>query len=546
MILHRIAGCVLALALLVTTACSKVNDGGDATRGRHPWTIPDVVRIGYSDEPDSLNELFSHTSATDEVANMLFAPVFRLDPNGELVPEMATVVPTYQNGGISKNNKTITLHLRHGMQWADGAPLDGRDVRFTWRAVMNPKNNTKLRIYWQNIAAMDLPDNDTVVIHLNEVNSGIIYGLFAGAGGAAYPPLPEHLLGKLSDLNKAAFNAMPLSSGPFVLKAWNHGSTLELVANEKYWRGPPKLKRITWKVVPNADTLLAQLRTHEIDVYDGVNETQIPELADLDGIASGKRLIGNWRHLMFNVRKPGLDDQRVRLAIAESVDWKHINDTIYHGYNQLASSDIMPTSWAAPTIPRYRFDPVDARRLLDAAGWKLGANGVRAKDGVPLHFTISTGTNRQANIQAEVQMQQLIKAVGIDLTIKNYPVSFLFAQQGPLYSGSFDMSWTIDTNGAEPDNEGNWSGKMIPPHGTNTSFLNDPELTRLSHLATLSFDRTKRKALYQQEEERIHALVPVVFLYWENAYTGYNSDLKGLRLASYISTLCWNSYEWSI
>ena len=546
MILHRIAGCALALALLVTTACSKVSDGSDATRGRHPWTIPDVVRIGYSDEPDSLNELFSHTAATDEVANMLFAPIFRLDPKGELVPEMATVVPTYQNGGISKDNKTITLHLRHGMQWADGAPLDGRDVRFTWRAAMNPKNNTKLRIYWQNIAAMDLPDNDTVVIHLSEVNSGIIYGLFAGAGGAAYPPLPEHLLGKLPDLNHAAFNAMPLSSGPFVLKAWNHGSTLELVANEKYWRGPPKLKRITWKVVPNADTLLAQLRTHEIDVYDGINEIQIPELANLEGIASGKRLIGNWRHLMFNVRKPGLDDQRVRLAIAESVDWKHINDTIYHGYNQLASSDIMPTSWAAPTIPRYRFDPVDARGLLDAAGWTMGANGVRAKNGVPLHFTISTGTNRQANIMSEVQMQQLIKAVGIDLTIKNYPVSFLFAQQGPLYSGAFDMSWTIDTNGAEPDNEGSWSGKMIPPHGTNTSFLNDPELTRLAHAATLTFDRAKRKSLYQQEEERIHALVPAVFLYWENAYTGYNSDLKGLRLASYLSTLCWNSYEWSI
>ena len=432
------------------------------------------------------------------------------------------------------------------MQWADGAPLDGRDVRFTWRAVMNPKNNTKLRIYWQSITAIDLPDNDTVVVHLKEANAGIIYGLFAGAGGAAYPPLPEHLLGKLPDLNKAAFNAMPLSSGPFILKAWNHGSSLELVANERYWRGPPKLKAITWKVVPNADTLLTQLRTHEIDVYDGVNEIQIPELAGIDGVKTGKRLIANWRHLMFNTRKPGLNDVRVRLAIAESVDWKHINDTIYHGYNELASTDIMPTSWAAATIPRYRFDPADARRLLDAAGWKLGANGIRSKDGVPLRFTISTGTNRQANIQAEVQMQQLIKAVGIELTIKNYPVSFLFAQKGPLYSGAFDMSWTIDTYGAEPENEANWGGAFIPPHGPNTSFLNDPELSRIAHAAAQTFDRKKRKALYQQEQERIHALVPVVFLYWENAYTGYNSDLKGLRLASYISTLCWNSYEWSI
>lgn len=546
MIAARLAAGALALGLLATSACSRIGDTGSSSGGRHPWTIPNVVRIGYSDEPDSLNQLFSHTAATDEVANMLFAPVFRLDPHGELVPEMAREIPTYANGGISRDNKTITLRLRHGLQWADGAPYDARDIRFTWRAVMNPKNNTKLRLYWQNVTSMDLPDNDTVIIHLATANAGAIYGMFAGCGGAAYAPLPEHLLGKLPDLNKAPFNAMPLSSGPFILKAWNHGSSLELVANDKYWRGKPKLERISWKVVPNADTLLSELRTHEIDVYDSVSETQIPELPQLDGVAVGKRLIGNWRHLEFNTRKPGLNDVRVRRAIAQSVDWKHINDTIYHGYNQLASSDIMPTSWAAPTIPRYTFDPAAARRLLDTAGWKPGPDGVRVKHGVPLAFSISTGTNRQPNIQAEVQMQELIKAVGIKLTIKNYPVSFLFAQTGPLYSGAFDLSWTIDTNGADPDNEGLWSGDFIPPHGVNTSFLADPQITLLAHEATRTFDRAQRKALYQQEEERIHALVPAVFLYWENAYTGYNSDLKGLRLASYISTLCWNSYEWSI
>ena len=107
--MKRLALATLLLGVFLTTSCSPVMQTGSATTGRHPWTIPGVVRIGYSDEPDTLNNLFSHTAATDEVANMLFAPVFRIDPNGELVPEMATTVPTYENGGISKDNKTTWL-----------------------------------------------------------------------------------------------------------------------------------------------------------------------------------------------------------------------------------------------------------------------------------------------------------------------------------------------------------------------------------------------------------------------------------------------------
>jgi peptide/nickel transport system substrate-binding protein len=537
-----------ALALGVAVAlggCTKVGSPARGTVARNPWTLPGHLRLGATDEPDALNPLFSHNAAADEIETLLFAYVFRYDAHGNLMPEVAREMPTYANGGISRDSKTITLHIRPGLRWSDGAPLDARDLRFTWRAAVNDRNNTKIRIGWDDIASMDVPNTTTLVAHLKRVNSAIVAQIWGGGGGSSYPPLPEHLLGRLPDLNHAAFNTTPISSGPWLLAAWNHGSSLEFAPNPRYWRGPPKLRALTWKIVPNPDTLFEQLQTHDIDVYDNVPETQVPRLGTLSGVTSAKRLMANWRHLDLNTRRPQLADARVRRAIALAVDWSRINATVYHGINVRAVSDIVPDSWAAPHIPLWPYDPTQAKRLLDAAGWLPDAAGVRRRAGIPLAVTVSA-TNKPGNEQAEVQMQQALQAVGIALTIKNYPASVLFAQNGPLYGGRYDLSWSIDTNGPEPDNAGNWSGHYIPPHGANTSFLDDPVITQTSEDALKTFDRAQRKRLYEREEERIHELVPAVFLYWEISYVAYNSDLLHYVPAEYDMAGAWNSYAWEI
>jgi peptide/nickel transport system substrate-binding protein len=535
------AACALAV-LLAAAGCTRV-DTASTSNGLHPWTQPGRLRLASTEEPDSLNKLFANSDASDQVANLISAPIFRYDDKGEYVPEMALVVPTLQNGGISRDGKTIVLHLRHGMQWSDGEPLDARDLRFTWQAVMNPRNNTRLRSGWDDITAIALPDNDTAIVHLRSPYAAIL-GIFA-LGGAGYPPLPAHILAGLPDINHAPFNEHPISSGPYVLTRWNHGASLEFDANPRYWRGKPAIAHLIYQIIPNADTLFNALQTHEVDVdVDSITETQIGRLNVLTGVATQKRLTANYRHITFNTRKPALADVRVRRAIAEAVNWQRINATVFHGYNQIATSDIMPTSWAAPNIPPYPYDLAGAKQLLTAAGWIPGAGGIRRRNGEPLSIDISTTPAKPANVQAEVVMQQDLRAAGIDLRIKNYPTSLLFAQDGPLYGGRYDLSLTIDTNAPDPDNEGEWSGAFIPPHGANTTFLNDPVITETSRLAARTFDRAIRKRLYAREEARIHELAPAVFLYWQIAYAAYNSDLKHYRAAQYLSSN-WNAWEWS-
>ena len=538
---YRFAALILACAFALSACTKSATTAGPG--GHNPWTQPGVIRLGEPDEPDSINPLFGHTVACDEAATMIFSYLMRYDDNGNFIPDLALQIPAYENGGISKDGKTITFHLRHNAKWSDGTPLTANDWMFTYHAVNNRANNVKAMYGWDDIASAQAPDPYTIVVHLKQPNSTIM-GIFA-MGGNAYPPLPAHLLAKYPDINRVAFNQHPVSSGPYVLKQWNHGASLVFVPNPYYFRGAPKVKEVLWKVIPNVNTLFEQLQTHEIDVYSDVDQLHIPSLPSLKGYTVTHRLIANWRHMMMNTSRPLLRDVRVRQAIAQGIDWKRINDTIYHGYNQLAVSDVFPQSWAAPNIPPYTYDAAKAKALLADAGWQMGPDGWLHKDGQTLQLSISTNTDNQPNNQAEVQIQNALKQLGIEIEIRNYPTSLLFAQNGPLYTGKYDLEWSVSTNAPDPDNSGNWNSKYIPPNGGNTAWLKDKIIDETSDAALLTYDHAKRKALYQREEEEIHKVVPAVFFYWENSYTAVNSDLKNYKPAAYIADM-WNCWEWTI
>ncbi len=535
----RRAGLFL-LCCCVLAACTRT---GTSTGNGNPWTIPGVLRIGEKEEPDSLNPMFGHTLATDQISDLLFSSILGIDANGNVIPDLATEVPTASNGGISRDGKTITIHLRRGLRWSDGAPLTSADWMFTYHAVLNPANNTKMTYGWDRIASADAPDPYTIVIHLKEPSVAAFDIL--QVGGSAYPPLPAHLLAKLPNINRAPFNSMPVSSGPYVLKEWNHEMSLVFVPNPYYFRGPPRLKEIIWKIIPDPSTLLTQLRTHEIDVYPSVDTDEIPYLSDVTGIRVVKRLVANWRHLGFNMSKPQLSDARVREAIAEGVDWRYITDTVYHGYGVPAVSDVFPQSWAAPTLPPYHYNPTDARRLLAAAGWRLGTDGVLHKGNLAMRLTISSTTSDPDNEHAELVIQSVLRPLGFDIEIRNYPANVLFAQSGPIYSGKYDLEWSVETNGPDPDDSGYWNSRFIPPNGADTSWLRDRIVDETSDAAARTFDERTRTALYQREETRIRELNPAIFAYWEIGYVAMNTDVKNYVPAAFIADE-WNAWQWHI
>ncbi|MBV8372199.1 MAG: hypothetical protein JOY69_02975 [Candidatus Eremiobacteraeota bacterium] len=162
-----------------------------------------------------------------------------------------------------------------------------------------------------------------------------------------------------------------------------------------------------------------------------------------------------------------------------------------------------------------------------------------------MHLTISATIGHQENEQSEVLMQSMLRPYGIEVQIHNYPANLMFAQNGPLYTGKYDMEWSIETNGPDPDNAGSWNAAFIPPNGANTSWLNDPIVNATSAAAEHTFDQAQRKRLYQREEERLRELVPAVVFTWETGYSAMNSDVKNYVPAAFIGDT-WNAWQWSI
>lgn len=525
----------LAAVLILTPACTKVQSGAD-------WRNTGILRVGVVDEPDSLNPLFSHTAVADDAAALLFAPLFRYDARGEYVPELAARVPSRAGGDIAKDGRTIVLRLRRGLRWSDGAPLTARDVRFTWQAVNDPRNAVKLRAGWSAITAIDTPDAYTAVVHLKKSDATVL-ALFAGGGDAAYPPLPEHLLAHEHDLNHAEFNAHPLSSGPWLLARWEHGDTLAFTPNPRYRLGAPRLRGIRLRILADSQTLVTALRAHEIDAVMNVPTDALPLLRPLPGLRLQTHAVAAYRHLDLNCRDAILRDVRVRRAIIAAIDWRRLLHAVYHDDALEAETDIFPSSWAAPHVPPYLYDVALAGRLLDAAGWTMQPDGVRARAGRPLSLTLMGGNANAVSLRAQTLMASDLAHLGVRVAVKNAPASYLFAEDGPLYGGRYQMAWMSDTRAPDPDNRASWSSDARPPDGGNTVFLADPVVDEAARRAVETSVRAQRRALYQREELRLHELAPARIFAWQRETVAVWGTLRGFIPATYYSSFG-NSWAW--
>ncbi len=195
----------LIAAVLVLCACGRT--GG----GYRP--VPDTLNVGTAIEPNSLNPLLTSESIENDLDGLIFNGLTHEDDRNVTQPDLATVVPTQQNGGISKDGKTITYHLRRGVRWQDGVPFTSSDVKFTWQAIMNPNTLTGNRVPYDQVRSVDTPDTNTVVFHLKGPYAPFVAEAFNST--TIEYIVPQHLLRNYRDLNKVPFNVKPVGTGPY-------------------------------------------------------------------------------------------------------------------------------------------------------------------------------------------------------------------------------------------------------------------------------------------------------------------------------------------
>jgi peptide/nickel transport system substrate-binding protein len=537
---HRLRrGAALAGALLWL--------GAAAPERTHPWTVPGHLRIGVLRTLDNLNPLLSGGAATTDLAQFLFDGLIRFDDRGEPIPDAATAVPTQANGGISADGKTITYHLRSDVRFADGVPLTADDVVFTFEQDVNPRNNVPYHFPYDQAQSVVAKDAHTVIVRLRTPSAPFVSEFFrCGDQGAI---LPKHLLAGKPDLNQDPFNLKPVGSGPYVVERYEPNQTIEMVPNPHWFGGTPGLARITYRIIPSENTLLIALRTHEIDFYFSAPEQQYRELRTIAGVATSAVPSSQYEMVAFNARSPILADLRVRRAAAHAIDWKTLAQATYLDVDLADWGDLFPRSWAYTAQPDPTpYDPVRARMLLDAAGWKIGPDGIRVKDGKRLELGITTVAGVTTRQNAEVAIQQQLHAVGIDLLVRNAPANLLFAPYGAgglLATGKYDLGIYAWTKNPDPDDSQTVGPDYLPPHGANYSGIADAELGRLQQRANATYDRAQRKALYAQVERRLGEILPMHTIVWRANVNAWNDDLHGVRPAQAVSDF-WNVGSWSL
>jgi peptide/nickel transport system substrate-binding protein len=532
-----VATCAVLAASCTKTETSLSSQAGAA----NPWTVHGTLRLTEAGEPNSLLRVFSNQASADDVTALLFEPFFRFDDHENPVPSLATVFPTSKNGLISADGTRITFKLRPGVLWSDGVPVTADDVIFTWQSIVNGKSPVTNTADYDQIKKMVKDGPYQVTFVLRKPIAAAVYFFSEGT----FPPLPKHLLEKYPTLNDNPYDSAPIGDGPFVLKQWIHGSDLIFAANPRYWRGRPGLDGIDIKFIPNTNTLFQVLQSHEVDMVDGVTKSLVPQLKTIPGIDVKTTLTASYRHLDFNCKSPILRDVNVRRAIARAIDIDKIIRTVYGGLGVRAASDVPPFSWAANRLAPVPYDPAAASRMLDADGWRIGSDGIRVKSGQRLSLSISTASSSLLNEDAEQLIARDLQSVGVELTTKNYESALLFAPDGPLYGGRYDMAWIVDTEGVDPDDFGELGCAFMPHRGANTLFYCNPKVDALLSDAERNYDHTRRRDDYAGAWKILLDEVPEIMIYWDDNVIGYNSDLKNFK-PSPVITDYWNSWEWKI
>jgi peptide/nickel transport system substrate-binding protein len=535
--MSRLCAAVFAAwATLAVAACTSTTAG-------HPAALP--LRIGLTAEPNSLSPLLALNDYEQLVDRLLFDVLVTVDPHGRSVPRLAAVVPTLRNGGVSRDGRTLTYHLRHDVVWHDGVPFTSKDVAFSYRAIMNPANNVPSRHGYDLIASVATPDRYTVIFHMKRPYGPAVTTLFSDAEPS--PILPEHILGREPSLNRVPFNDHPIGTGPYSFIRWSRSDSIELAANDKYYLGRPKIARLSVRFIPDESSMINLVRTHEIDLFTEASVNGYAQLKTIPNVVARLSDAHAAANVLLNNTRPQLRDVRVRQAIAAAIDKASIVKKYISGAGTVATADLPSFMWANdPHLHVIAYDPAHARALLRAAGWVPGPDGIVTREGRRLALEFAYAQNNITSRLIVVGIQAYLRAVGIDVSVKGYSTQQMFAGYGAggIYqSGNFDLAWYTMTLGIDPDSSGRFTCGAFPPHGQNYSRYCSAEMDAAQNAGLDTLDEARRKVAYARSQELLVRDVPIVFVFWPKNVDAYDARLKGFDPNPVTPT--WNAQEWS-
>ena len=502
--------------------------------------------VGVTQEAVNFNPLlYVNTGVETCVEFIVFDSLWQIDPQGKFIPNLAAEIPTVENGGVSKDGLTWTIMLRPDVLWHDGAPFTADDVAFTLDVILNPKVTVRSREGHEHVEHYATKDDHTIEIKLKDSFAPYL------VSWQKTSVIPKHILSTVPDINIAPFNTNPVGTGPFKFKERVAGSYIAFEPNPKYHGGAPKLTSLVQKYVPDQQTLFAQFQTGEVDVYDiqGIPPLLYQRAKALPGSKIELNPNPFVEFIYFNCGKPQFQDKRVRKALYMATDRKGWIDAVYYGVPVPTLSYLPPNHWAynkALVDPGY--DPQKAAALLDEAGWKVAADGVRAKDGVRLAFSMSTTAGNKSREQAQQLLQQNFKKINVEMTIKNMPASVVWGDY--TVQSQFDtlmVGWDALLY-PDPDYGDRIRSTAIPAKGgsgSNYVQYQNPEIDELCNKGVTTTNLEERKAIYDKIQAILLDDLPFAPIFSYQTIVGVKDRMKGYEVNPYLTSNAWNTADWT-
>ena len=555
---HRKFWAVLVGAMflvpMVLSACGPSSSKGNGNNNN--IKNGGTVINGLYEEPDTLLPMLTNETYSIIVDQTIWAPLWYGDPQGQLHAGIATEVPTQANGDISSDLKTFKVKLKSGLKWSDGQPLTVDDLVFSYSLYANPAFANTFGFPTTDpgdpigVASVTKVDANTMQIVLRNPSATLIALMADGASG----PIPMHTFQNVQPANIAhspEYSKPSVSSGPFMISDRVSGDHITVVKNPNYYQasaGLPHLNQITFKIIPDQNTILTALQAGTITESWFLDVTKLQQYKAIQGYTTAQdQNPAGYEVLVFEMQ-PGkiLNDKVIRQALTKSFDTSVLINQLYNGAAKPTCDDSAGTFVHEPSLTCNQLDIAGAKSMLDADGWTMGSDGYRHKGGQTLELTYAT-TNKASRKQTQLLAQAAWKAVGIKIDIKNYDANVFFGANanGILHSGQFDIGEFANTLGYDPDDHTFFMSNQTPDKGgSNYMHYSNPEVDQAETTQQQTSDQSARKAAFHTIHTDVINDVPVMYLYTAANIFVYSNHLHNYNPSALGPSEAWNVWDW--
>ncbi|PEL51975.1 ABC transporter substrate-binding protein [Bacillus toyonensis] len=497
----------------------------------------DTLVVGISKPGGVFLPYFQQNGWDGNVTSVIFASLVSTDKQGKPIPELA------EKWDVSSDQLTYTFHLRKDLKFSDGSPLTADDVAFTLTLLHDKAYEGEIDIsqyavkggkeYKEgkatSIEGIQVVDPQTIKITTEKVNSQAIFVLGGTVLSKAYYG-KDYKQNTSLDYLKELYGK-PIAAGPYKFEKYIPGQEVRFVANENYYAGKPKIPNFIYKIT-SGDTKLQLFQTGEVDYTGlGTGDEILEQAKGLEFANIQIETAASFSYIYMNNNKPYLKDKKVRQALIYGLDRKKYVDTALKGYGTVANVPIHPTSWAYTEegVNKYEYDKEKAKKLLDEAGWKVGSDGVREKDGQKLKLSyFGPSSAKDSDLLIPIAKENY-KEIGVEFNPEFMDFNTMLSK---VNKGEYDLASVSTPITSDPSET---AGEYLSGVNDKSLGYKNAKVDELIKKGIETVDIEKRKPIYKELYKELSDDPPVILLNYRRTITGYNGNIKGIDSEKYNS-----------